>query len=219
MTALLIGIVLFFGTHSVRIFADGWRSRMLARVGEGPWKIGYAVVSLVGLWLLASGWQQTRIDPVVLWDPPAAMRHVAALLTLPAFVLLVAAYVPRNRIRAAVGHPMVLAVKLWAFAHLLSNGRLGDVLFFGALFVWAVLDFRSARRRDRAQGRTDTSDVHGVDDRGGLALQGAGGSGGGATVASGLLARDAITLVVGVGAWVWFALHGHAWLVGVRPFG
>ncbi len=216
MTALVIGLVLFLGSHSVRVFADGWRSRAIARVGENPYKIGYSVIALAGLWLAAWGWQQTRIDPLVLWEPPAAMRHVAALLTLPAFVLLVAAYVPRNRIRAAVGHPMVLAVKLWAFAHLLSNGRAGDVLLFGGFFVWAVLDFRSARRRDRARGAADTSDVHGVDDRG-LALQAAGGgtrSSGGA-----LVARDALAIGVGVAAWAWFALHGHAWLIGVNPFG
>ena len=135
MTYLVLGLVLFLGVHSTRIFADDWRTRQIARLGEGAWKGLYSVASLAGFALLVWGYGQTRIDPVVVWDPPTWTRHLAALLMIPAFVLVVAAYVPGNRIKAAVGHPMVAGVKVWAIAHLLSNGRLGDIVLFGVFLA------------------------------------------------------------------------------------
>jgi uncharacterized membrane protein len=139
------------------------------------------------------GYGARRTAPIDLWSPPVWTRHLASLFTLAAFVLLAATYVPRNRIRAAIGHPMVVGVKLWAFAHLLANGRLADVVLFGAFLVWAILDFRSARQRDRAAAAPAR--------------------------APGTLAGDAATLVVGLGAWALFAFHLHAAWFGVRPFG
>jgi len=153
MIFLVLGLVLFLGVHSIRIFAEGWRNQQVSRLGEGAWKGLYSVASVAGFVLLVWGYGQARIDPVVVWNPPVWTRHLAALLMIPSFVLLVAAYVPGNRIKAAVGHPMVLAVKIWAIAHLLSNGRLGDIVLFGAFLVWAVMDFSASRRRDRAEGR------------------------------------------------------------------
>lgn len=192
MGVLLLGLVLFLGVHSTRIVAEGWRSRMVARLGEGPWKGLYSLLALVGFVLVVWGYGLARQQPVVLWTPPRGMAHLAALLTVPAFILLVAAYVPRNAIRARLHHPMVLGVKLWALAHLLANGTLADVVLFGAFLLWAIFDFRAARRRAPQAGTSP-----------------AGSSG----VATGL------TVVVGLAAWAAFAFWAHAWLIGVRPFG
>ena len=152
MTILVIGLAIFLGAHSVRIFAEPWRQRQIARMGPGAWKGVFSLVSIAGFVLLVWGYGLARAVPVELWSPPAWTRHLSSLLNLAAFVLLAAAYVPRNRIRAAVGHPMVAGVKLWALAHLLSNGRLADVVLFGAFLAWAVLDYRAARARERASG-------------------------------------------------------------------
>lgn len=192
MIALLLGLLIFLGAHSVRIFAEDWRTRQIARLGPNGWKGVYTIVSLTGFVLIVWGYGLTRAEPVDLWTPPVWTRHLAALLTLPAFILLTAAYIPGNRIKAALHHPMILGVKVWALAHLLSNGRLGDVLLFGAFLVWAVLDFRAAKQRDRAMG---------------------------ARYPAGALTGDVLTVVVGLAAWVAFALYLHTWLIGVRSFG
>jgi uncharacterized membrane protein len=176
----------------VRIFADGWRTRQLARLGEGKWKGLYSVVSAVGLVLIVWGYGLARAEPTVLWMPPLWTRHVAALLTVPAFILIVAAYVPGNRIKAGLGHPMVAGVKVWAFAHLLANGTLAGVILFGAFLAWAMADFASARRRDRRAGTV---------------------------YPAGTIARDAVAVIVGLVAWAAFAFYLHGWLIGVRPFG
>eukprot|EP01041_Mallomonas_annulata_P029696 gene29696-51726_t len=149
MAYLMAGLLLFLGTHSLRIFADGWRSQLIGRVGPLPWKGLVSVLSLAGFALLVWGWGMARQAPVVLWQPPVGMRHAASLLTLLAFVLLAAAYVPGNAIKARFHHPMVLGVKTWALAHLLSNGNAAHVLLFGSFLAWAVLLFISSRRRDR----------------------------------------------------------------------
>ena len=192
MTVLILGLVLFLGAHSVRIFADGWRTRTVARVGAGTWKGLYTVVSIAGLALIVWGFAQAKQQPVVLWQPPVAMKHLNSLFTLLAFVFLAAAYVPRNQIRARLHHPMVLGVKLWAFGHLLATGKRADVVLFGAFLLWAILDFRAARQRDRALGTT---------------------------YPPGTLPGTLIAVVVGVVAWAVFAFWLHAAWIGVAPFG
>lgn len=192
MTLLVAGLVLFLGAHSVRIFADGWRARTIARHGAVAWKVGYSIVSLVGFGLIVWGYGVARGTPVAVYATPVWTRHLAALLTLPAFVLLAAAKGPANGIRAAVGHPMVLGVKLWAFAHLLANGTLADVLLFGAFLAWAIADYAAARRRDRVEGAVRTP---------------------------GTVRATLVALVIGVAAWVLFAFVLHGPLIGVRPFG
>jgi len=189
---LILGLVLFLGVHSLRIFADGWRTAQIARMGELPWKGAYSLFSIVGLGLIVWGYGLARADPVVLWLPPVWTRHLAALLTVPAFILLVAAYLPGSHIKAKVGHPMVAGVKIWALAHLLANGNLADLILFGAFLVWAVADFISARRRDRIAGRTYPVCCW---------------------------TRDASVTAIGLLAWALFAMWGHTWLIGVRPFG
>ena len=154
MTLLILGLVLFLVAHSVRIFADDWRAAQVARLGERMWKGLYSAVALAGFVLLVWGYGQARMDPVVLWSPPVWTRHLASLLLVPAFVLVVAGNLRGTRIKAAVGHPMVLGTKLWAFAHLIANGTLADVVLFGSFVAWAVLDYTAAKRRDRAGGVT-----------------------------------------------------------------
>jgi len=189
---LILGSVLFLGVHSTRIVADGWRTAMIGRMGEMPWKAGYAVLSIVGFVLIVWGFSLARQQPVQLWMPPRGMRHLAALLTLIAFVLLAATYVPRNAIKARLHHPMVLAVKVWALAHLLAAGNLAHVVLFGAFLVWAALSFRAARARDRAAGTV---------------------------YAAGTAAGTGITVAVGVAGWALFAFWAHGALIGVRPIG
>src|SRR6266571_2870113 len=152
MNVLIAGLVIFLGVHSLRIVAEGWRQQQIARLGEGPWKGLYSLASGLGLALVVWGFALARQHPVLLWAPPSWTRHVTALLMVFSFVLVVAAYVPRNALKARLGHPMLLGVKTWAFAHLIANGTLADVLLFGGFLVWAVLCFRSARARDRAAG-------------------------------------------------------------------
>ena len=152
MALLIAGLILFLGPHSIRIFADGWRTKIIDDKGKKTWKIIYSLVSLAGLILVVYGFGESRANPVFLWNPPVWTRHAAALLVLVAFVLLTAADFPRNKIKQKLGHPMYLGVKTWAFVHLISNGRLGDVLLFGSFLVWAIAGFSAAKRRDRAQG-------------------------------------------------------------------
>ncbi|HVK54577.1 MAG TPA: NnrU family protein [Burkholderiales bacterium] len=192
MTALILGLLIFLGAHSVRIVAEDWRSARIASLGLNPWKGIYSLISLVGFVLIVWGYGGTRVDPIVIWNPPIWTRHLAALLTVPAIILVVAAYIPGNHIKAAIGHPMLLGVKIWALAHLISNGRLGDILLFGAFLVWAILDFRTSRRRDRATG---------------------------VRYPAGTPARDAIAVMVGLLVWGLLAGFLHEWLIGVRPFG
>ncbi|MDI9244612.1 NnrU family protein [Marinobacter sp. CHS3-4] len=146
MTLLILGLVIFLGVHSVSIFADPWRNRMIARLGEGPFKGLYSLIALLGLILIIWGYGQARLTPEVLYSPPMWLRHVALLLLLPVFPLLFATYLP-GHIRRTLKHPMLIAVKLWALAHLLANGMLADVLLFGGFLAWAVADRISLKRR------------------------------------------------------------------------
>ena len=154
MTWLILGLVLFLGAHSTRIFADGWRTQTMEAWGEKPFKGVIALVSLVGLYGLIVGYAQVRMEPVVIWQPPIATRHISLLLMLFASILLVAAYIPANHFKVRLGHPMVLSVKVWALAHLLANGNLADLVLFGTFLAWSVLNFKSARARDRAKAES-----------------------------------------------------------------
>ncbi|HET8746342.1 MAG TPA: NnrU family protein [Ramlibacter sp.] len=193
MLTLVAGLVLFLGAHSVRVFAEGWRASMIASVGEKPFKGVYSLVSIAGFVLVVVGYGLARQSPVVMWSqPPVAMRHVAALLTLVAFVLLPAAYVPRNQIRAKLHHPMILGVLVWAIAHLLANNTLADLVLFGSFLAWAVLDYMAARKRDREQALV---------------------------YRPGTATGTALTVVVGVVVWAVFAFWLHRVLIGVSPLG
>jgi uncharacterized membrane protein len=192
MTALVLGLLLFLGAHSVRIVAEPWRQAQIARLGDKPWKLGYTAISLLGFGLILWGYAQARLTPTVLWATPRGMNHLAALLTLLAFILLAASNGPRNHIKARLRHPMVLAVKLWAFSHLLANNTLADVILFGSFLFWAVLSFRAARQRDRA---------------------------GAPAPAAGTMTGTVGTVLVGIAAWAAFAFWIHGAWLGVRPLG
>lgn len=201
MAELILGLVLFLGVHALRVFAEGTRERLIGSMGPFVYKAFYSIVSIIGLLLIVSGYAAARTEPIILYTPPMGMAHAASLLTLIAFVLLAAAYIPGNMILRKLKHPMTLAVKVWAFAHLLSNGTLADVLFFGGFLVWSVLVYRSARRRPPVEN-PGLSNLPAVI----------------ASRPPSMLA-SLLTLVVGIGAWAWFAFQGHALLIGVAPFG
>jgi uncharacterized membrane protein len=153
MSLLMVGLVLFLGVHSVAIVAPALRAGAIRRLGEAAWKGSYALVSLLGFVLLCYGFGLARQAPVILYSPPTWASHVALVLMLPVFPLVLAAYLP-GRIKTAAKHPMLAAVKLWAFAHLLANGSLADVLLFGGFLAWAVIDRISLKRRPAQVMRT-----------------------------------------------------------------
>jgi uncharacterized membrane protein len=188
MTKLLIGMAIFFAAHSVSILAPAWRAAMVARLGALPWKGLYSVVSAVGFWLIVLGYAAARLEPVVLWNPPAWTRHVAMLLMLPVFPLLLATYTP-GRIKTAVKHPMLVAIKFWAVAHLVANGMLADVVLFGAFLAWAVVDRISLKYRPAAAAKPVAS-------RG-----------------------DTFVVVGGLLVYAEFVIVAHKWLFGVSPMG
>jgi uncharacterized membrane protein len=192
MTLLILGLLLFLGVHSTRVFAENWRLGVRQRIGDNAFKGVYTLLSLLGFALIVWGYGQARMQPVALWPPQGWARHLAALLTVPAFVLLAAAYVPGNSIKARLHHPMVLAVKVWALAHLLANHTLADALLFGGFLLWAALSFRAARGRDRAAGTV---------------------------YPAGRLGPTLVTVAVGLAAWAGFAFWAHGAWIGVRPFG
>jgi uncharacterized membrane protein len=146
MTTLILGICWFLGVHSISILAPRGRDRAAARLGEGLWKGLYAVNSIAALVLLLRGYAEARLQPIYVYAPPASMHSVTALLMLPVFPLLLAAYLP-GRIKRATRHPLLAATVLCALAHVLSNGALHAVLLFGAFLAWAVADLLSLRRR------------------------------------------------------------------------
>jgi uncharacterized membrane protein len=190
MLVLILGLALFLGGHSVRIADEGFRQRMAARLGEQRWKLLYSLVSLIGLVLVVWGYGMARAESPVLWEPPAWLKHIALLLNLVAFILLGAFIAPAGRIKARLGHPMILAVKVWAVAHILANGRLADLVLFGAFLIWAVMDFAANRRRDRAQGTVRIA---------------------------GPASNDAIAVGIGVVIWAALVWRLHLWLIGVSP--
>ena len=192
MGALILGLLLFLGMHATRIVADGWRTQVITQRGPAAWKGLYTVVSLVGFGLIVWGYGQARLEPQILWASPRWTRHLAGLLMLAALVLLMAAYVPGNGLKAALHHPMVLAVKVWALAHLLANNTLADLLLFGSFLLWAVLDFRAARQRDRAAA---------------------------VVYPPGRAIPTLLTVVLGGLLWSVLAFWAHQRLFGVRPFG
>ncbi|WP_280154449.1 NnrU family protein [Piscinibacter sp. XHJ-5] len=188
MTLLVLGLVLFLGVHSVSIAAPAWRDAQVALRGEKAWKGLYSLVSIAGFVLLVIGYGAARQSPIVLYTPPTWTRHLALLLMLPVFPLLIAAYMP-GRIKAAVKHPFLVAVKLWATAHLLANGTLADVLLFGGFLAWAVADRISMKRRAQRP-------LPGAPER---------------------PMNDLIAVVVGLVIYGVFVTWLHRWLIGVQP--
>jgi uncharacterized membrane protein len=192
MVLLVLGLVIFLGVHSTRVFAEGWRTSMIQRLGPMPWKGLYSLVSIAGFIVLVIGFRHARQESTVLYVTPDWMKHVTAVLMMLAMILFVAAYVPRNSFKARFHHPQLLSVKTWAVAHLLSVGVLADVVLFGAFLAWAVVSFSAARRRDRASNTV---------------------------YPPGNAVGTTLAIALGLIAWSIFALLLHGPLIGVRPLG
>lgn len=189
MLILILGLILFLGMHSIRMVADSWRNAQVSKRGLTGWQGIYSFVSLIGFLLILWGYRDARLASEILWLPPEWTKYLAAALTLPAFILLVAAYLPGSKMKAIIGHPMLVSVKLWAFAHLISNGALVDVLLFSAFLFWAIFDFRAARQRDKAAGITYKFISYN---------------------------RDVMAIVIGVVTWAVFSLYLHGMWIGVN---
>ena len=189
MLMFILGLVLFFGIHSISIFALPLRDKLAAKSLFG-WKVFYGVVSLIGLVLISKGYAELRLSPTYLYATPMWMRHVAALLLLPTFILFFAPYFP-GRLNNVVKHPQLASVKLWAVSHLLINGTLADLMLFGSFLIWAIVDLVSMKKRSARPvqiiNQSKTNDI--------------------------------VVVVVGLGVYVAFVLWLHGMLIGVKPFG
>jgi uncharacterized membrane protein len=190
VTMLLAGLLIFFGTHSMRIALPAWRDRQIARFGDRNWRGAYSLMSLLGLVLIILGFGKVRWTTQMLWTPPSWAPYATAALLLLAFILNAASGVPGNRIRGIVRHPMLTGVALWATGPLLANGRLADLLLFGSFLVWAVIDFGSCLSRDRLAGVLPVA---------------------------GTLRADMICVLAGLLIWAIFVLFLHRWLFDVSP--
>ena len=186
MAMLIAGLVLFFAIHAVPIL-PGLRDRMIASLGEGPYKGVFGLVSLAGLVLIVMGYGEARQTAEPIWFPPTWTAHLGATIMVFAMIALAAAYIP-SRIRTVLKHPMLVAIKLWALAHLLANGDNVSLLLFGSFLAFAVIDRISVKRR------------------------------GPLGAAQGTLTGDIAAVAVGLGAYVALVLWGHEWLFGVAPF-
>ncbi len=153
MKRLLLGLVVFFGVHSISLLALDWRNRMAERLGRTAWHGLYSVAALIGFYLLITGYGAARPSAGVLYVSPPWLRYVAALLMLPVFTLALASVLP-GRIRDRAGHPLLLATMLWAVAHLLTNGDVVNLLLFGTFLAWAVAVRLSLQRRPARPIRT-----------------------------------------------------------------
>jgi uncharacterized membrane protein len=190
MILLILGLIIFLGTHSIGIFAEDWRRRQILHFGVQGWKGRFALASLAGLILIIVGFGDARTTPILLYAPPDWLRRLNILWTLIAFVLVTAAYAPRNRIKAWIGHPMLAGVAIWAFGHLLAVGTLSDVVLFGAFLLWALTNFVVSHVRDHRAGTV---------------------------YPAGTRQGDVTTIMVGVVIWIVFAVWLHGWLIGVNP--
>lgn len=190
MLPLIIGLALFLGIHLLPT-SPQTRTGLVERFGETSYKLAFSVVSLAGLILIVLGYHKLQVMPgknPVLWDPPAAMRHATYLLMLAAMFLLVAAYIP-SKLRDLVKHPMLGAIKFWAFAHLLVNGDMGSIVLFGSFLIWAIYDRVSLKSREG--GRGPLGDKRGT------------------------LAGDAAVVVIGAALYLGMVYWGHLALIGV----
>lgn len=191
MTLLVLGIVIFLGMHLVRVVAPGLRARVIEGLGKGPWMGLYALISLVGLGLIIYGFGQARGETGVLYNPPVFLKHIALLLMLLAFISLAAGFLPAGRIAVTLKHPQILAIKIWALAHLLANGETSSVLLFGSFLAWAVILRISLKRRERAGERV-------------LPMFKS-------------ARNDLLAVVVGLAAYLLFVWRLHELLIGVQP--
>lgn len=187
MVLFVIGLLLFLGIHAVSIVARPQRDRMVEAMGANGWRGVYSLIAAIGLGLIIWNWGDARAAAPFLYEPPVWMKHLVALLMLFSAIAMAVYMVPAGRLKPVLKHPMLLSVKIWAFAHLLANGDLASLLLFGGFLVWAVADRISLKRRNAA------------------------------IAAPGPARNDAIALVVGLVIYGALVFGGHAWLFGVSP--
>jgi uncharacterized membrane protein len=191
LLVMILGLLLFLGVHTLTTQRD-LRARAIGAMGEGGYKIGYALASLLGLVLIVWGFARYRETGMwEVWTPPTAFKHITVALMLPAVILVVASYI-RGRIYTALKHPMLAGVKLWAAAHLLANGDLGSIILFGSFLGWAVFDRISLKHR------ADT---------------------GAPPIPIGGVGNDLIAVAVGIVAYLALALVFHPVVIGVPVIG
>jgi uncharacterized membrane protein len=187
MPILILGIVILIGIHLLPAFPD-LRDRLVARLGIGTYRALFSVASILGLIIVI--WGFARAPVVQLWEPPIWTRYLAAILMLPVFPLLIAAYVP-GKIKAKLRHPMLVAIKLWALAHLIANGDLASVILFGSFLAYAVVDRILLKRRPPKPMPALTEAV--------------------------ARRNDLISLGVGIALYLAFLFWLHPLLIGVSP--
>ncbi len=148
MLVMVLGLLVFFAIHLVPSNVE-LKNGLIARFGEGGYKGLFAIVSVVGLALIVLGFYKLQLHPgknPQLWEPPVWTRHLALALMPFSMIALVATYVP-SRIHTVLKHPMLVAIKIWALAHLLANGDLASLVLFGSFLAFAVYDRISVKRR------------------------------------------------------------------------
>lgn len=191
MSLLILGLIVFIATHSLAS-RRATRAALIEKLGERPYRGLFSLVSAVGLGLIVYGFGAYRAGGYIpVWEPPRAMAHVASLLMVLSFIALAAAYAPAGAIKRRLKHPMLVAVKIWALAHLLVNGDLGSMILFGSFLAWAVYDRIALKRREVVEGAKWAS------------------------IAPGFAKGDVIAIVVGLAVAVIFALWLHAPIIGV----
>lgn len=194
LAILVLGLVVFLGAHTF-VTARPARAAALKRLGNGPYWALFSIVSIAGVLLIGWGFALYRQTGWIdVWTPPAWMRHVTILLMWPSIVLVVAAYLP-GHIKRAAKHPMLAGVKLWAFAHLLSNGDLGSIILFGAFLGWAVYDRIAVKRREAAGEVTNIR------------------------FAEGGWTNDVVALLIGTFVYFALAYTFHPAIIGIPVFG
>jgi uncharacterized membrane protein len=193
LAIMILGLAVFLGSHTL-ITLRPRRAAVIARVGEGAYKVLFSLVSLVGILLIGYGFARYRAAGYIdIWMPPRWTRHVTELLVWPAIVAIVAAYVP-GEIKRVLKHPMLVGVKLWAVAHLFSNGDLGSIILFGSILAWAVYDRIAVKKRGDLTGPV-------------------------AVAASGGYRNDFVAVVVGTLVYFLLGFWFHPWVIGVPVFG
>lgn len=160
MTTLILGLIIFFGVHSISIFARPLRNTLFTQ-SPMAWKAGFSVFALIGLTLMIMGYGEARLTPTVIYAPPAWTRHLVMLLMIPVFPLIIASILP-SKIKTALKHPLLVATKLWALSHLIANGMLADILLFGAFLCWAVITRISVKRRNEVLPATPVRPINDV---------------------------------------------------------
>ncbi|PRD45668.1 NnrU family protein [Phyllobacterium phragmitis] len=189
MLILILGLLIFLGIHSVQIVAPQWRKAKIAEWGEGKWKGLYSVVAAIGFILIVWGFSLARPTAPFLYEPPVWMKHITLSLMVFSFIFLAISQMPAGRMKSRIRHPMLVAVKIWALAHLLANGDLASLILFLSVLAWAVWDRIAVKRRERAEGA--------------------------AVIASGPVINDVLAIGVGLVLYALFVWKLHEWLIGV----